>query len=546
MKKISMIALILLLMFGTFTTFVLRGLESKKVSVNQNSYSSTVNDTTTIHQLILSEGEFSLGVGESHQCTATFNDDEAAEGVKWFSSNEAVASVDSNGNVTAVAKGEAVITAYISEEVKCSVNVSVYDDMEKSVIDAINNLAVRGSDEDYNEIITLESQFNKSKDISAKSYAALLTALLDYSNIGAGENKDFTELWSNLNAALDGTEIKSLSQDVLRRAALSAYCQGEKSASDITLSFTGDCTLAYFNETDNENMFPAVYRNSGSVTYPFDLTKNIFGADDITMINLECALTESREHKDKQFYFRGEPSYADILTNSSIEAVTVENNHSFDYLDKGFNDTLNYLKNAGIRYTGYTSPAAINKNGYSVVMLSVSMVSTTYKTEFKNKIESYINQYRSDRTIIVVNVHWGTEGAEVPDDWQISAAHSMIDAGADLIIGHHPHRLQGIEEYNGHYIAYSLGNFSFGGNSVASYPDTIILRASFSETSDGSMELNKISAVPCYTTSSGSSVNNFRPTVRFGNNGDSTISYLLSLSEKLDGGIKSINHCKIP
>lgn len=541
MKKILRVALILALMFGTLATLVIIAAENKKDSES----TVAVPDSLQHSKLTLSESEFSLGVGESHQCSVNVPIGNTLEDIRWLSSDETVARVDVKGKITAVAKGEAIITAYISDSINCSVNVSIYENMEKSVISAINNLAVTGGDEYYNEIISLEKQLNNSKSTSAKDCAALLTALLDYSRSGE-DDLNFTELWKNLNAALSKTDIKSLSQNTLKRAALSAYCQGEKSASDITLSFTGDCTLAYFNETDKENMFPAVYRNSGSMTYPFDLTKNVFAADDITMINLECALTDLTEHKDKQFYFRGEPSYAALLADSSIEAVTVENNHSFDYFDKGFNETLKHLKKSGIRYTSYTSPAVINKNGYRVVMLSVSMVSTTYKPEFKKKIEKYIKQYKGDKTIIVVNVHWGTEGADTPDDWQISAAHSMVDAGADLIIGHHPHRLQGIEEYNGRYIAYSLGNFSFGGNSSAGYPDTAILRASFSETDNGSMKLHKLSVVPCYTTSSGSNVNNFQPIVRFGKNGNDTYEYLLSLCKKLDGGVKSISRCQIP
>lgn len=550
LKRVARIALILLLICGTLTTLVFIGLDKKnKISVNTNTYSSPSDKTTQTDssipqnlELVLSDTEFSLGVGESYKCSAKRSDGKKINGLEWSSSDKNIASVDGSGNITAVSAGEVTITASLSNAINCSVNVSVYENAKNSITQNVKTLAVKGSDEAYNELLELSKLLNKSKG-KAANYSEFLVALLDYGKAGAGESKDYDKLWKTMNSALNGTDLE-ITQARLRRAALSAYCQGEKSGSDITISFTGDCTFGYFNETDNPGMFPNVYRNSGSVTYPFDLTKNVFGADDITMINFESTLTESTEHKDKQFYFRGEPSYVNILTNSSVEAVTIENNHSYDYLTKGFNDTIKTLSNAGIRYTSLTSPSAIKKGDYRVVMLSLSLVSTTYKQEFKDRIEKYISQYSRHDTIIVVNVHWGTEGADTPDDWQIEAARSMIDAGADLIVGHHPHRLQGIEQYKGKYIAYSLGNFSFGGNNSVSNPNTIILRASFSRTDDG-MTLDRISAVPCHVTSTGTKANNFQPTVRYGDNGRDTISDLLSLSAKLDGGIKSINWCRV-
>lgn len=549
MKRVARVALLLLLMCGTLTTLVYIGLNEKREKANANAYSSPSDKVTQSDsfsskksKLVLSDTEFSLGVGESYKCSAALSGTKKADRIKWSSSDKNIASVDSSGNITAVSKGEAKITASISDDITCSVKVSVYENAKNSITKNIKELALNGSDDAYKELLSLSDLLQKSKG-NAADYAAFLRALLDYGNAGAGESKDFDKLWSALDSALGKTDL-DINQQRLRRAALSAYCHGEKASSEITISFTGDCTFGYFNETDKANMFPAVYRNSGSVTYPFDLTKNVFGADDITMINLECALTESTEHKDKQFFFRGEPSYVKILKNSSVEAVTVENNHSFDYLKNGFNDTLKFLKSSGIRYTSLTSPAALKKGDYRVVMLSLSLVSTTYRPEFKKRIEKYITQYKDESTVVIVNVHWGTEGADTPDDWQIQAAHSMIDAGADLIVGHHPHRLQGIEQYKGKYIAYSLGNFSFGGNSAVSYPHTIILRASFSHTDDGMM-LDRISAVPCNITSTGTKVNNFQPTVLYGGSGSDTIAELLSLSANLEGGIKSINRCQV-
>ncbi len=554
MKRVARIALIILLMCGTLTTLVFVGRKGLRKNPVNADYSSPSDNKTSHTQLssnptlpqniefTFSDTEFSLGIGETYQCKATLSDAQYADKLKWSSSDKSTAVVDSNGIITAMSTGEATITAYLSDMVNCSVKVSVYDNTKNSIITNLNALAINGNEKSYNELLTLSNLLEKSKgkDIT---YSPFLKALMGYGNAGAGQKTNHTKLWETLTSTADKTDLQ-IALDTLRRAAISAYCHGEKSSSDISLSFTGDCTFGYFNETDMPNMFPDVYRNSGSITYPFDLTKNVFGADDITMINFEGTLTQHTEHKDKQFYFRGEPAYVDILTNSSVEAVSVENNHSFDYFNKGFNETLKHLKNAGIRYTCLTSPSVIKCGNYRVAMLSVALVSTTYKPEFKTMIEGYISQYRRDDTVIVVNLHWGNEGANTPDPWQIEAAHSMIDAGADLIVGHHPHCLQGIEKYKGKYIVYSLGNFSFGGNNSVSSPNTIIFRASFSH-NDSGMNPDRVSAVPCHITSTGTKVNNFQPCVRFGENGKATISDLLSLSSKLDGGIKSINWCRV-
>lgn len=530
-------------MVSAVTTLVFLGLNGYHFSGSDAQ--STAAGTAKLH---LSDEEFSLGMGEEYQCSAFLADGTKMEDVRWSCSDISIAEVDNHGNVTAIAAGEAEIRARYSENIIVSAKLWVYDvnTVSASTANVISVLAADGSDVSFQAMTDLARQLKCAKSNFVTRYSTLLEALLKFSEMGAGGSNAPSQCWDELKAALTNTGIKGIEEDTLRRAALTAYCHGEKLRNDVTISFTGDCTFAYFNETDKDNMFPAVYRNSGSLTYPLDLTKNVFGADDLTMVNWEGTLTDSRKHRDKTFYFRGEPDYVNILTNSSVEAVTVENNHSFDYLEEGYADTLSNLKKAGVRYTGLYSPAVMDINGYQVVMLSLSMVSTYYKPEYRTIIENDIKKYRSnDKTIIIVNLHWGVETSGTPQKWQIEAAHSMIDAGADMIIGHHPHVLQGIENYKGHYIVYSLGNFSFGGNSAAASPSTIIFRASFDE--DGAGHLTtRVSAVPCYTTSSGSTVNNFRPIPLFGSEGKSVIDRLLSLSDRLDGGITQINWNQIP
>ncbi len=537
MKKISRIVIVVVLMLSVLATAIALGLNKKD---------TLAPGDTPLHTsgFSLSDEELALCTGESYLCGAFF-DGERLTDVRWSSSNPSVASVASDGMMTAHTVGETQIKAVYSENMIAEARLWVYSDPTDASAQAILSLADNGSDESFVTLATLARQLGCAKNHAVKYEADLLGGLVRFSEMGAGGSGSPDEAWQQIETALSHTEIQGLDSDTLHRAAIAAYCQGEKLANDVTISFTGDCTFAYFNETDSAHMFPAVYRQSGSVTYPLDLTKNVFGADDITMINFEGTLTESHAHKDKTFYFRGEPAYVNILTQSSIEAVTVENNHSYDYFDQGYNETLSYLRDAKIRYTTFHSPAIIGVGDYHVVMLSLSLVSSSYKPEFRSAIEDYIHYYRGDKTIIIVNLHWGIEGSGTPEAWQVEAAHSMIDAGADMVIGHHPHVLQGIERYNGHYIVYSLGNFSFGGNSSANSPSTIIFRASFTDDVSG-VRNTRVSVVPCYTTSSGSTKNNFKPTPLYGDDGEKVINRLLTLSGKLDNGIQSMVWHHIP
>ncbi len=544
MKRAVKVALILILMFSTITTLAFINIQSNKIQ--SSSVNEVSSSETDVYPQTASCFSLTLNTSEVFQCSELADAElEVAElaSAYWESSAPDVAFVSDEGAIQAVAEGNAEITAYASGSKVCSIDVTVYDSIENYISNLVTSFAANGGDDDFDELSRLEQQLDSSANQSAKKYSDAIAALMDYSRSGSGEAAADSEDTSLLAAAMSDAGI-SISAETLQSAALSAYCQGEKSSSDVIISFTGDCTFAYYNESSSGVRFPAVYANSGSVTYPLDKVKNVFGADDITMINFEGTLTSSTAHADKTFYFRGEPSYVNILTASSVEAVTLANNHSFDYLQIGYDDTIDALTQAEIAYCDFSSPAVISVNGYSVVMLSLSLVNSSYTEKYKSQLEEYISEYKSDGAIVIVNLHWGIEGDDTPASSQIEIAHSIIDAGADLIIGHHPHRLQGIEEYNGSYIVYSLGNFSFGGNSSASWPETVILRAAFSDDGSG-LELDGISVVPCYTTSSGGKSNNYQPIALFGDEGQSVVDYLISLSESIDGGISSVKWSQI-
>ena len=551
MKKAGRIIFIIMLMLLTALTFVFIGIMRGNSTNHENQVDQAASfpDSRALaaqgRSLVMDGDCVVMQVGQSHQCDVRLDDGRTIGRVLWSCTDEKIALVDEKGRVTALSAGSAELWAVMGKDLKAKATVVVYDDVDAAAIEAVTALATDGSDSSMQKVDLLAQGLAHSKDKLTKKTAAVMKALSAFQKMGETNGDSAQALWEELAGAVNASGWK-LDEKTLRQAALAAYCHGEKDSSDFTLSFTGDCTFGYFNGADGKGKFPSVYRNAGSVSYPFDLVRCVFGADDITMINFEGTLTESRRHKPKQFYFRGDPSYVDILTSSSVEAVTLENNHSFDYYETGFYDTVDILREAGVNYTSYYSPGSININGCRVVMLSMCLVGTEYTEEFREHVEDYVSRFRDRDTLIVMNVHWGEEKASRPAEYQIEAAHTMIDCGVDLVIGHHPHVLQGIEEYNGHYIAYSLGNFSFGGNTSALRPYTVILRVSFQKSDSGRPEISRLSVVPCLTTSTGSSVNNYQPTPVYGDRADAVTDHLLKLSAGLDGGIDSVSRSRIP
>jgi len=316
----------------------------------------------------------------------------------------------------------------------------------------------------------------------------------------------------------------------------------------VTMTFAGDCSFGAINGCAGEYYFPTVYAQANRVSYPFDLVKNIFGSDDLTVINFEGTLTEATTQADKTWHFKGDGSYAQILPASSVEVALLSNNHSYDYFEQGFADTVSNLSGAGVGLVYESNPYVTEINGVRVVVIGDSSIigeNTTVTGNLSERVLSQIEAYKADDCIVIVDMHWGIEYTNVPTSWQTQTARSFIDAGADLVIGQHPHVLQGIEVYNGKYIVYSLGNFAFGGNCFAKYKETFLFRISFVVDPDGSREYNA-RVVPCFTSSStGTSAggvlrNNFRPIPVTGDGAEQVLSLILERSAALENGISDM------
>ena len=251
----------------------------------------------------------------------------------------------------------------------------------------------------------------------------------------------------------------------------------------IVLNFAGDVTFANHFEQHVKNHFE----------YPFAKFPE-FAEADISMVNLENPLTKGGIAAEKLFVFRARPKYVRVLERGGVDIVNLANNHMYDYGEQGLRNTIETLDRAGIRHVGAgvnekkaRTPVILIKSGLRLGFLayyglrrhsgSHPATADSAGTALRNLkyIREDIRALRDSADLIFVNFHWGLEKEHYPQPEQIWFAHKTLDYGADMIIGHHPHVLQGIERYKDKYIAYSLGNFIFGGNS-RTHEDTAVLQ----------------------------------------------------------------------
>ena len=321
---------------------------------------------------------------------------------------------------------------------------------------------------------------------------------------------------SSRQAAAKKTVSMNASKDNSQKASSDSQNTDSSNATvsspvSLTLSVVGDCTLGTDETFDYDTSLNAYYENYGA-DYFLQNVKDIFSTDDLTIANFEGTLTDSDEREDKTFAFKAPASYASILTGGSVEAVNTANNHSHDYGDQSFDDTLAALDDAGIVHFGYDETAVMDVKGIKVGLVGIYELYDHLERE--QQLKDNIAKVKADGAqLIVVIFHWGNETETVPDSNQTTLGRIAIDEGADLVCGHHPHVLQGIETYKGRNIVYSLGNFCFGGNSSPSDMDTMIYQQAFTIDADGVKKDNVTNIIPCSISSAAyDGYNNYQPT----------------------------------
>ncbi len=274
-----------------------------------------------------------------------------------------------------------------------------------------------------------------------------------------------------------------------------------------TLSFAGDCTFGSLNKNwSHEKHF--IQTVGENYDYPFAQVRQYLENDDFTIINLEGPLTDSdKGAQSKTFSFRGPTAYTQIMTGSSVEAVTLANNHSMDYGQAGYDSTVKALGEAGIAY--------VEKNKTKLYTTESGLKIGMYAGAFDMTVDGIKKGIASLRNsgaeIIICAFHWGNEGEYRPTADQQKIAKAAIDAGADVVYGHHPHVLQKIEQYKDGYIFYSLGNFAFGGIAAPRDTDTALLQLEVVRNKDGSVSLGELDIIPCTYRAEGG-YNSYQPT----------------------------------
>lgn len=254
-----------------------------------------------------------------------------------------------------------------------------------------------------------------------------------------------------------------------------------------TLSITlgGDCTLGSTESVmKNASGFVSLVKKHG-YGYPFSELRTVFETDDITLVNLEGVLSDSSkgENTEKEYAFRGPADFAQILPCGSVEVVNLANNHTGDYGPSGKKDTVAALNQYGVAYGGDGWLCVYKAKG---VLVGIGGTGGNWGKEKQARIKSEIQALRNmGCQVIVYSLHAGQEYTHTHNSRQQEMARFIIDAGADVVAGHHPHVLQGIEIYKDRLIIYSLGNLSFGGNHSPRDYDSMLVQLTLTLSGQG-------------------------------------------------------------
>lgn len=300
---------------------------------------------------------------------------------------------------------------------------------------------------------------------------------------------------------------------------------------EITISAVGDCTLGRDDNFDYVNSLPDVLKqNEHDYSYFFRGVKDVLESDDLTIANLEGPFTTNEQKRDKKFTFKGDLDYTNILLAGSVEAVNLANNHTYDYGERGYLDTLKALDEYNVPYFGYDNYLIEEIDDIKIGMAGV--LGWT-EEEAKKETDKAINYFKNNNVdLIIMTYHWGIEREDKQNSVQENIARYAISEGADLVLGHHPHVLQGIEYYEGKYIVYSLGNFVFGGNKNPSDKDTMIFQITYSY-ENNILKDTSINIIPC-SLSSVQDKNDYQPTILEGEEKERVLNKIFKSSTNLE------------
>lgn len=285
------------------------------------------------------------------------------------------------------------------------------------------------------------------------------------------------------------------------------YAKEAADADCVTITFAGDILL-----DPNYAGTATLIQNGGDIDKVIapDLIAEMQAAD-IMMLNNEFTYSDRGEPlEEKQYTFRAKPAYVSYLYDLGVDIVSLANNHTYDYGEPAFLDTLQTLKDAGMPFVGAganleeaAAPVYFIVNDMKIAFVSATQIERLDNPDTKGATETTpgvfrcwnvekllqtVEKAKTESDFVIVYIHWGTENQEEIDWAQDKQAHELAEAGADLIIGDHPHVLQKIEIINDVPVIYSLGNFWFNSRPI----DTGMVKVTL--TADG---LQSYQFIPC-------------------------------------------------
>lgn len=279
----------------------------------------------------------------------------------------------------------------------------------------------------------------------------------------------------------------------------------------ITMTFAGNTILGTYPLTAAANSFYG-YAAAQSPDYFLAGVKGVFAQDDFTILTLENVLSDRvlkpvEKSYEPAYWYKSPASYANILATSSVEVASLSNNHTEDYGEEGLADTQAALEAAGLQWGNRDRTVYLQKDGYVIAVVCGGMWNATNQLRLIRQRLETASEYSHFQVVVF---HGGDDDqTHVPEDWKVKACRALVDAGADLVIGGHPHRLQPKETYNGVDIIYSLGNFCYGAsirpeNACALYRLELTVES-------GTLTAKEGTLIPCYVYTG--TRNNFQPMV---------------------------------
>lgn len=333
----------------------------------------------------------------------------------------------------------------------------------------------------------------------------------------------------------------------------------------VSVLFAGDVTLGYHYEEYVDEHVRKGGKKDELIGWGFAQVKDVTTKADLFVVNLECPFTDRGAKIPKNFNFRARPELAAALAVGGVDVASIANNHLMDYGPEGLFDTLTALDTLGVKYFGAgrtlseaRKPALVESKGVTFAFLGYfflgekniepkEVIATDEQpgvaghfsdvAALKAMVEADVRAAKQKADHVIPFFHWGREGQPNPEPYQVELGHAAIDAGASAVVGSHPHVLQGVELYRGRPIAYSLGNFVFGGNWNPRDKRTALLELVFDKDS-----VKEVKLLPAYSDAYPEVP--VQPYLATGEKAEAVLAHLAAISAKFPATIPALQRKK--